>query len=245
MTRLLVSVRNAEEAVAALAGGADVIDVKEPSRGALGAADPQMWQSVVHAVRERAPVSIALGELIDFQVEQLTSKFVECLDGVSWAKFGLAGCARVTDWPLRWQAAISALPPHVQSVAVIYADWRTADAPSPETVIGLAAKASVPVVLVDTFDKAAGTLLDHLPLPALATIARQARAHNLKLALAGSLRREVLEQVAELLPDYIAVRGAVCEGARESSVSKQLVERLSSEVHRLAAARTLVATGIA
>ena len=36
MTRLLVSVRSAEEAEIALAGGADVIDVKEPRRGALG-----------------------------------------------------------------------------------------------------------------------------------------------------------------------------------------------------------------
>ena len=36
---LLVSVRSAAEALAALAGGADVIDVKEPNQGSLGAAD--------------------------------------------------------------------------------------------------------------------------------------------------------------------------------------------------------------
>ncbi len=33
MTRLLVSVRSAAEAEAALTGGASVIDVKEPTRG--------------------------------------------------------------------------------------------------------------------------------------------------------------------------------------------------------------------
>ena len=33
---LLVSVRSAAEAATALAGGADLIDVKEPSRGPLG-----------------------------------------------------------------------------------------------------------------------------------------------------------------------------------------------------------------
>ena len=37
----LVSVRSPEEALAALEGGADLIDVKEPSRGPLGAADPR------------------------------------------------------------------------------------------------------------------------------------------------------------------------------------------------------------
>ncbi len=40
MTRLLVSVRSAAEAEIALSAGADLIDVKEPSRGSLGAADP-------------------------------------------------------------------------------------------------------------------------------------------------------------------------------------------------------------
>ena len=36
MTRLLVSVRSAAEALAALAGDADLIDVKEPAGGSLG-----------------------------------------------------------------------------------------------------------------------------------------------------------------------------------------------------------------
>ena len=36
MTRLLVSVRSVDEALVAAAGGADFIDLKEPSQGALG-----------------------------------------------------------------------------------------------------------------------------------------------------------------------------------------------------------------
>ena len=37
MTALLASVRSVAEAELALAGGADVIDLKDPSQGALGA----------------------------------------------------------------------------------------------------------------------------------------------------------------------------------------------------------------
>ena len=37
--RLLVSVRNAEEAESALQGGADILDAKEPANGALGKVD--------------------------------------------------------------------------------------------------------------------------------------------------------------------------------------------------------------
>ena len=65
MTRLLVSVRSAAEAEAALTGGASVIDVKEPTRGALGRADDGAIADVVAAVAGRAPVSAALGELRD------------------------------------------------------------------------------------------------------------------------------------------------------------------------------------
>ena len=66
MTRLLVSVRDASEALAALAGGADIIDVKEPTRGSLGMADGDAVAGVVEAVGERVPVSAALGELCEW-----------------------------------------------------------------------------------------------------------------------------------------------------------------------------------
>ena len=47
MTRLVISVRNVAEAIAAAAGGADLIDLKEPNRGALGRVD-----AAVHGGRE-------------------------------------------------------------------------------------------------------------------------------------------------------------------------------------------------
>ena len=61
--RLLVSVRNAEEARAALAGGAEIIDAKEPSRGALGAVDDRRAARDRRAVDGMRPVSAALGDV--------------------------------------------------------------------------------------------------------------------------------------------------------------------------------------
>ena len=49
--RLLISVRDAAEARSAIAGGTDVIDVKEPSRGPLGRADDRVVREVVDTVR--------------------------------------------------------------------------------------------------------------------------------------------------------------------------------------------------
>ena len=61
--RLLVSVRNAIEAEAALAGGADIIDAKEPLNGALGPVAKEVIQSIAEKVAGSAPVSVALGDV--------------------------------------------------------------------------------------------------------------------------------------------------------------------------------------
>ena len=49
--RLLVSVTDAAEARLAVAGGVDIVDVKNPAEGSLGAPSP----AVIAAVREVVP----------------------------------------------------------------------------------------------------------------------------------------------------------------------------------------------
>src|SRR5215468_9568595 len=84
---LLISVRDAAEAEAALRGGADVIDVKEPRRGSLGRADAATIAAVVACVAGRRPVSAALGELVEPGSEAVPGP------GLSFVKWGLAGTA--------------------------------------------------------------------------------------------------------------------------------------------------------
>src|SRR5436309_16136851 len=67
---LLVSVRSSEEAIAALEGGADIIDVKEPRRGSLGAADPGTVSEIIRVINRRAPVTAAFGELVELSESQ-------------------------------------------------------------------------------------------------------------------------------------------------------------------------------
>ncbi len=60
--RLLVSVRTEHEVAAALAGGADIIDAKEPARGSLGPVSPEVLQAIAARVPESMPLSVALGD---------------------------------------------------------------------------------------------------------------------------------------------------------------------------------------
>ena len=209
---LLVSVRSADEARVALAGGADVIDVKEPNRGSLGAADAQVVAEVAAAVGEFAPISVALGELLEGQ------RFAAGAAGMAFAKIGLAGCRSRADWPARWRAAIAEWPACVRPVAVVYADWQFADAPPPENVLAEAAAIGCPALLVDTWDKSRGTLFDHWAAQDVTQFCRHVRAAGIAVVLAGSLHGESLAAAAACRPDLIAVRGAVCAGGRTGAV---------------------------
>ena len=172
MTGLLVSVRNGQEARLALAGGADLIDVKEPIRGALGAADPAVWADVLSAVAGAVPASVALGEVS----EACEPAHRGTLSRFQFAKWGLADCRRHADWLPRWAERLGWLPPGVTPVAVVYADWQRAESPPPEQIIEAAAGLGCGVVLFDTFDKQHGGLLDHLSRQELGGLANQRAA---------------------------------------------------------------------
>ena len=219
MTSLLVSVRSAAEAQIALDGGVDLIDIKEPLRGSLGAAEPTVWEEIQRVVGGRAPVSIALGEALDDDVRRRASR----AHGFRFAKVGLAGCAALRDWREPWEAVLRELPFGVGAVAVAYADAQAAGAPRPEEIVAAAGELGCQGFLIDTWDKSRGSLNDHLSLAQLADLCLQARQSHLLIALAGSLRIGHLAAILKLAPDYLAVRGAVCRGDRSAVIDEGLV----------------------
>lgn len=222
MTGLLVSVRDAAEALAAVRGGASLIDVKEPRHGSLGAATPEVWREARRAVPADIPCSAALGELQDVFPEQIAS----CrgsLAGYQFAKLGLSGCGAVPDWREHWRAVLRELPPETGTVAVIYADWQSAGAPAPEEIMRAAIDGACSAILLDTFVKTGGPISAYLSEKELSQILCNARAAGLATVLAGSLNPDLARALLPLAPDYVAVRGAVCRAGRVGTVEESLV----------------------
>jgi uncharacterized protein (UPF0264 family) len=219
---LLVSVRNAREARAAIAGGCDLLDVKEPDRGPLGMADRETMASVAHCAadsrlgRSPLPCSVAMGELVEW--ESRTDEF-SLPDGIEYLKFGSAGIDSTTRWLEAWRNVRrffeSRLRSRLQWVAVAYADWQAAGGLSPAAIIDVA-RGACEVVLIDTFDKHSGTLLTLLGPDELAGLPQAARQAGLKMALAGGLRPLDLPLLLEAAPDIVGVRGAACAGGRRT-----------------------------
>ncbi|QDT68000.1 hypothetical protein MalM25_09100 [Planctomycetes bacterium MalM25] len=218
---LLVSVRDPSEALSALRGGAGVIDVKEPSRGPLGAADRTTVEAIVHAVAGRAPVTVAWGELSEH------AALPAAVPGVAAYKVGLAGA--IEAWADRLAAWRDALPPATKLVPAAYWDDAKAGAPTPGSVLESAARIDGWMVL-DTWDKTAGTL--PLDDARLARLMAQAHRAGVRVALAGGMAVENLRRAALLKPALVGVRGAACEGGRAGRVDFQRVRALNAEIVR-------------
>ena len=220
-TRLLVSVTSAAEALIALENGADLIDVKDPTKGSLGAATPEVWREVLAAVGKQVPVSAALGEIRDAQIEPLARE----TKGLTFAKIGMSQSTTVAvfNWRRWWQLWRACLPAKTKPVLVCYADWRDCGAPAPADLVECIQEFRVPIVLVDTFDKTNGTLREHCSDAQLIRFIAAVRAAKAQVVLAGSLQLSDLPELLPLAPDYVAVRGGVCRGSRTGRIDGALV----------------------
>jgi len=236
--KLLVSVRNVAEAQDALRGGADIIDIKEPDNGSLGAASPAVIEDVarfVDAHRSATTVSAAMGEMTD-GLDQ-PDNFALMSPAPSLYKAGLAGVLNNADsWQDSWAAfrrQRANLATNSQWVSVCYADYERANAPAPTTVLAEGSAFGSPVLLIDTFEKDSTDLLTWLSPAELQDLRDQTEKVGMQLAFAGRLTASRLPEILELRPDIVAVRGAACEsGNRGSHVSSRCVRELKVQLDR-------------
>jgi len=215
--KLLISVRNAQEATGALAAGCDVLDIKEPERGSLGMAALPVIRQVCKTAAESETqggaisVSAALGETTDW----LNDTPVPSLQArISYCKLGTAGLGHDGDWPKTWHDVRRRFDAEAEAprnwIAVAYADWQRANAPPPQQVLDAAVATGCRGLLVDTFIKDGRTLLDWLTLPRLSRFLQRVRTAGLLSAVAGGLTRDNIPTLIELQPDVVAVRSAAC-----------------------------------
>lgn len=228
--RLLVSVRAEHEVAAALEGGVDIIDAKEPARGSLGAVQPEALAGIAARVPAWVPFSVALG---DFTAPAALRHAVAGVEAPgrrapTYVKLGFAGErseAALTSLIAAAIAAAKATSVQPIVVPVAYADHESAGSAEPEDVIRAAMAAGARAFLLDTYMKDGSGLFDWIDLERLRAMSAAARRAGLLLAVAGSLDPAALDRLAGLA-DVVGVRGAACRGGRQGSVDAALVRRL-------------------
>jgi (5-formylfuran-3-yl)methyl phosphate synthase len=170
--QLLVSVRSADEVGPALAGGADIIDAKEPDRGSLGAVDRDVLSRILQRVPDDRGVSVALGDVSRPEEVGAAIHGLELPQRTSptYLKLGFAGVRSPDQIGLLIEHAVSVTSPMAafpRIVAVAYADFERAGTMPPVLIPSLAEAGGAAAVLLDTHGKDGRGLLEWLPSGAL------------------------------------------------------------------------------
>ncbi len=209
MTRMLASVVDAHELEQAIDGGVDIIDLKNPHRGALGALSGDLIRQLVTTTAGRCPVSATIGDLPaePMLLTEAIRQTAEC--GVDYVKVGLFGNHNLAAC-LR---AIAGLTDRLSVVAVLFADRDP-----PLARLDAFAAAGFRGVMLDTAGKGGGGLLHHIDLQRLDRFVAGTHALGMFCGLAGSLRLEDVPLLLPLAPDYLGFRGALCEGSQRTAV---------------------------
>lgn len=220
MTQLLISVKNIEEASMALHSGVDVIDLKEPSVGALGALADGVVEQVVRVVDGRALVSATVGEghgNVDALVVSIKSRAALGVDIVKIAVSELFG---QQDF---FTEMLKLTDQGIKVVAVFFAD----NAIDLSLILKLQ-QAGFYGAMLDTQDKQF-SLMDVQSTAYLNRFVSECEQSQLISGLAGSIQEQHMNALLQLAPTFIGLRGGVCENhIRASALSASKVYEIKS-----------------
>jgi len=219
--QLLVSPSSIEEARHSTA--ADIIDVKKPSEGSLGANFP--W--VIREIKEFAqkPVSAAIGDF-DYKPggASLAAYGAACA-GADYVKIGLAfeGKEQARDLIAAVVRDVKEEFPKKNVVIAAYSDYLRMHTISPFDMAPIAAECGADFAMVDTGIKDRQSTFAFMDEKTLRSFTEGNRKLGLGTALAGALKFEDIDALKRIDPEIIGVRGMVCGGDRNAVVREDLI----------------------
>lgn len=238
MQRLLVSVRGKNEAIEAIKGGAHIADAEYPI-SALGTPYPLNIHTIRNAIPKRIPVSTNIGE---DQARRSTA--AQAVLGVATAgadiiKAGLAGmkfkdAAYLADSVVR---TVKFWYPKKKVIPVFFADARLVSIFDPiNEGPKLGQKVKADGILIDTYEKSKGKrLVDYYSFQEVSRFVKKCHERNLEAWIAGSIKKEELEDFWQTGVDVICVRGAACGKTddRMGKVQRAFVAELVRTIRRV------------
>jgi uncharacterized protein (UPF0264 family) len=224
MTRMLVSVRSVDEALLAARDGADFIDLKEPSDGALGGLPVATIGAIVGALRAHGiglPVSATIGDLPMHALDRIRAQ-VDAVGacGVDYVKVGIERGPEAF-------AVLDALAACGWPVVPVFIADRGLDS----ALIAHASALDFPGLMVDTADKLAGSLFDAVPMADLRAFVAKVRASGRMAGAAGALRVAHIPLLQALAPDFAGFRSAVCVADRKTALCPERLAALAALLH--------------
>lgn len=235
--KLLISSKNEAEAVEAAAGGADIIDVKNPDEGPLGASFPWIIRRIKQITPANIEVSCTVGEAPNLPGSMALASLGATSTGVNYIKAGLFGLKTAEEAVYLIRNVTKAAKecnPAIKVVVSGYADATRAGTVDPMQVPKIAYEAKADVAMLDTAIKDRKNIFTFLAKPQLSSFVDETHDCGLKAALAGSLQKQDLPEVCALGADIAGVRGAACTHSDRvnGQITREKVQELVEIVKR-------------
>ncbi|MDP1766976.1 MAG: (5-formylfuran-3-yl)methyl phosphate synthase [Methylotenera sp.] len=223
MTQLLISVTSIEEAKIAIENGADIIDLKDPNKGALGALTIDEINSIVTYVNAqniaKVNTSATIGDL-PMQADLILRHVAEL--SKTKVDFIKIGFFETNDYQPCLDALQVSTIAGLKLIAVLFAE-----STYPAGLIKAIKQAGFIGVMLDTFNKNGLTLLDFYSEKKRKELAKEVANVGLSFGLAGSLKMQHIALVKEINPSYIGFRGGVCdEDKRRLSLNAEKIKAI-------------------
>jgi uncharacterized protein (UPF0264 family) len=228
--KLLVSPINLEEAKAAYNGGADIIDVKNPKEGSLGANFPWVIRSVKEAMG-KTPVSATIGDMNYKPGTASLAALGAAVSGADYVKVGLYDVQtteQAIDMVEHVVKSVKDYDPSKKVVISGYADYKRINSIPLRELPPICADYGADVVMMDTGIKDGRSTFEFMTNEELSQFVESAHDLGLISAIAGNIKFEDIEAINQIGPDVIGIRGCVCGGDRNSTIQQKLVEELRS-----------------
>lgn len=236
---LLVSPDSVAEArdCALAAEHLDIVDVKKPDEGSLGANYPWVIREIRAAVPADKPISATVGDVPYKPGTVAQAALGAAVSGATYIKVGLYGCTTPSQAIEVMQGVVRAVKDHRPDAFVVasgYADAHRIGSVNPLALPDIAHRAGCDAAMLDTAIKDGTRLFDHVSPDACAEFVRRAHAADLLAALAGSVKAADLGTLTRIGTDIVGVRGAVCEGGDRTAgrIRPLLVAAFRAEMDR-------------
>lgn len=232
---LLISPINAEEALESIEGGADIVDVKNPKEGSLGANFPWVIKNIREITPEGMHVSATLGDVPYKPGTVSLAAAGAVVSGADYIKVGLYGTKNYDEALEVMENVVKSVKEFDDDALIVasgYADAHRVGAVDPMEIPRVAADAGADLAMVDTAVKDGKTLFDFMDVDKLQKFNDTIHDYGLKSALAGSIKKDQLKLLHDIGCDVVGIRGAACTGGdrNNGSIHRTAVKELKDMI---------------
>jgi len=210
----LISIRSLEELIPAIEGGADIIDLKNPNEGSLGASFPWLIKKIRN-YGNNFTLSVAIGDMPNLPGTAALASSGAAVCGADIIKVGLYGPHSFEEGVKLLKKVVRAtkeINPKILVVGAGYADFKFFNGIDSLKIPEICSLAGADVAMLDTLSKNGKKLFDFLDLKKLKMFVDKAHKLDLFAALAGSLELKDIKTINNLGADIIGFRSAACSG---------------------------------